>query len=84
MNPATMLDRENFSRYVLFPKEIPPATRKPLDYVADIIGQGPYEQMNEMAKRGDYSSPPDQMEADSGFNRRHIQRPELQHLPRRL
>lgn len=70
MNPATMLDRENFARYVLFPREIPPSTRKPLDYVADIIGQRPYEQMNEMAKRGDYSSPPDQAEMDSGFNRK--------------
>jgi uncharacterized protein (DUF1800 family) len=70
MNPATMLERENFSRYVFFPREIPPSTRKPLDYVADIIGQRAYEQMNEMAKRGDYSSPPDQAESDSGFNRR--------------
>jgi hypothetical protein len=70
MNPATMLERENFSRYVLFPREIPPTTRKPLDYVADIIGQRPYEEMNEMAKHGDFTSPPAQDENDSGFNRK--------------
>jgi hypothetical protein len=70
MNPATMLDRENFSRYVFFPREIPPSTRKPLDYVADIIGQSAYEKMNEMAKHGDYSSPPDLDPNDSGFARK--------------
>ena len=70
MNPATLLDRENFARHVLFPKEIPPPTRKPLDYVADIIGQRAYEQMNEMARHGDYTSAPDQNMDDSGFNRR--------------
>ncbi len=51
-------------------KEIPPVTRKPLDYVADIIGQAPYEQMNEMAKHGDFSSPPEQAASESGFNRK--------------
>ncbi len=70
MNPATMLDRENFSRYVFFPKEIPRPTRRPLDYVADIIGQAAYERMNEMAKNGDYSSPPDLDKNDSGFSRK--------------
>ena len=70
MNPATLLDRENFVRYLLFPREIPPATRRPLDYVADIIGQAPYEQMNEMAKHGDFSSPPELAVSESGFNRK--------------
>jgi hypothetical protein len=70
MNPATLLERENFARYVLFPREIPPSPRKPLDYVADIIGQRAYEEMNEMAKHGDFTSPPAQDQNDSGFNRK--------------
>ena len=69
INPATMLERENFIRYVLFPKEIPPPTRKRMDFVADIIGERAYQQMNEMAKRGDYTSFPENTEAESGFNR---------------
>ena len=41
-----------------------------MDFVPDIIGERAYQQMNEMAKRGDFSSPPDQTADDSGFNRR--------------
>jgi uncharacterized protein (DUF1800 family) len=69
INPATMLERENFARYVLFPKEIPPPARQRMDFVPDIIGQRAYQQMNEMAKRGDFTSYPDNAEMDSGFNR---------------
>jgi hypothetical protein len=57
------------TRYVLFPKEIPRPTKKRMDFVADIIGQRAYEQMNEMAKRGDFPSPPGAADEDSGFNR---------------
>jgi hypothetical protein len=69
INPATIIERENFVRYVLFPKEIPPPRRKPLDFVADIIGDRAYQQMNEMARRGDFSSAPEMAMEDSGFNR---------------
>jgi hypothetical protein len=70
VDPATVIERENFARYLLFPKEIPPPTRKRMDFVADIIGERAYEQMNEMAKKGDFASAPDRNEMDSGFNRR--------------
>ena len=69
INPSTLLQRQNFVRYVLFPKEIPPNPRKPLDFVADIIGQKPYQELNEMARRGDYTSSPSMAMEDSGFNR---------------
>jgi uncharacterized protein (DUF1800 family) len=84
MNPATLLERENFTRYVLFPRELPPPSRRPLDYVADIIGQRAYEQMNEMAKtRRLFES------TGSGRERFRLQppqlfRPDVQHLSRRL
>ena len=70
INPATLIERENFARYILFPKEIPPPKRKPMDFIPDIIGDRAYQQMNEMAKRNDFISPPDRNMEDSGFNRR--------------
>jgi len=74
INPSTMLQRGNFARYVLFPREIPPPTRRPLDFVGDIIGQAAYHQLTEMARRGDFTSSPS-MSAEasmqeSGFTRR--------------
>src|SRR5207244_11111388 len=56
INPATMIERENFARYLLFPGEIPPPKRKRMDFVANIIGEQGYQQMNEMAKKGDVTS----------------------------
>ncbi len=41
-----------------------------MDFVPDIIGDRAYQQMNEMAKRNDFISPPEQTMEDSGFNRR--------------
>ncbi|HLF83422.1 MAG TPA: DUF1800 domain-containing protein [Blastocatellia bacterium] len=74
INPSTMLQRQNFARYVLFPREIPPPARKPMDFVGDIIGQQAYRQLAEMARRGDFTSSPSMpAEAamqESGFNRR--------------
>lgn len=69
INPATVIQRQNFIRYVLFPREIPPPTRNRMDFVADIIGQQAYQQLNEMAKRGDFTNSPSMAMEDSGFNR---------------
>jgi len=74
INPSTTLQRQNFARYVMFPREIPLPARKPMDFVGDIIGQQAYRQLTEMARRGDFTSSPS-MPAEvamqeSGFNRR--------------
>jgi hypothetical protein len=70
INPSTLLQRQNFARYTLFPREIPPPSRQPLDFVATIIGQGPYQQLREMAQHGDLTSAPAMAMAESGYNRR--------------
>jgi hypothetical protein len=70
INPSMLIERQNFARYVLFPRQIPPPTRKRMDFVGDIIGERVYQQLNAMAKQGDFTSfPKDEMD-DSGFNRR--------------
>jgi len=70
LTPATLLQRQNFVRYTLFPQEIPPPSRQPLDFVATIIGHEPYQQLREMAQRGDFTSAPAMVMAESGLNRR--------------
>ena len=70
LTPATLLQRQNFVRYTLFPQEIPPPARQPLDFVATIIGHEPYQQLREMAQRGDLTSAPAMVMAESGLNRR--------------
>ncbi len=70
INPSTMIERQNFARYVLFPGEIPVPARRPMDFVGDIIGQQPYQQMAGMARRGDYTSFPNMSMEESGFARR--------------
>ncbi len=61
INPSTLLERQNFIRYVLFPKEAP---RQPtnaerrVSFTQSVVGREAYEQMAEMARRGDYESPP--------------------------
>ena len=70
LTPSTLLQRQNFARFTLFPQEIPPPSRQPLDFVATIIGHEPYEQLREMAQRGDFTSAPAMVMAESGLNRR--------------
>ena len=70
ITPSTLLQRQNFARYTLFPHEIPPPSRQPLDFVATIIGHEPYQQLQEMAQRGDFTSAPAMVMAESGLNRR--------------
>jgi len=70
ITPATLLQRQNFVRYTLFPQEIPPPSRQPLDFVANIIGHGPYQQLREMAQHGDLTSAPAMVMEESGLNRR--------------
>jgi len=69
LTPSTLLQRQNFVRYTLFPRDIPPPSRQPMDFVANIIGQGPYQQLREMAQRGDLTSAPAMVMEDGGLNR---------------
>jgi hypothetical protein len=70
INPSTLLQRQNFARYMLFPREIPPPSRQPMDFVATIIGHGPYQQLQDMAQHGDFTSAPAMVMEESGLNRR--------------
>ncbi len=61
INPSTLLERQNFIRYVLFPKESARQTtnsERRVIFTQSVIGKEAYEQMAEMARRGDYESPP--------------------------
>ena len=58
ITPSTLVTRQNFARYVLFPGEVPAPRRRLMDFVADVIGTEAYEQMNAMARRGDFTGTP--------------------------
>lgn len=69
INPSTALGRQNFARFVLFPSELPPPEGGPMRFVAGIIGERPFRQLNQMARRGDYTSSPSMSGEDNGFSR---------------
>ncbi len=61
INPSTLLERQNFARYLLFPEKapaLPPLAERRAAFVQGIVGKESYDQMVEMARRGDYESPP--------------------------
>jgi hypothetical protein len=69
ITPATLVLRQNFARYVLFPQERPLPRRRPIELVADIVGRDAFEQMEAMARRGDFSGAPTMPERASGLAR---------------
>ena len=69
INPSTALQRQNFARYALFPEESPPPPGGPMRFVAGIIGERPFQELNQMAMRGDFSSSPSMSAEETGFSR---------------
>ena len=69
INPSTALHRQNFARYTLFPDEVQPPPAGPMRFVAGIIGEQPFQQLNQLAMRGDFTSSPSMNAEEKGFSR---------------
>jgi hypothetical protein len=70
INPSTLILRHNFTRYVMFPGEYPPAEKSLMHIlVSAVAGESMYLQMKELDARGDRQSLPSVSMGMSGFNR---------------